>query len=411
MDVLGLILAGGRGTRLDILSENRVKPSVPFAGKFRIIDFTLSNCSNSGIFNIAILTQYLPFSLNDHIGSGKPWDFDRRDSKVSLLQPHNDWYHGTADAVRKNIPYIKKNNPEYVLILSGDHIYKMDYRKLIEHHIHKNADLTVACKIIDPKEASRFGMLHADDDLKIKKFEEKPDETDAVHASMGIYVFNTESLIERIQNNDTEDLDFGKHIIPEMIDSHEVYAYEYDDFWKDVGTYDAFMKANLDLIKTVDKIKLDMYDPDWKIYTRSEDLPAVKVGSKAVIRQALLSNGSIVAGHVERSVLSPGVVVHPHAKVIHSVILNDVEIKPGAVVENCIIDKHTTIHDNALVGFGTDDTPNQERPDLLSRGITVLGKHLNIPKKMIVGRNCRIFGDADLSGFKENRIPSGTTVK
>ncbi len=411
MDVLGLILAGGRGTRLDILSENRVKPSVPFAGKFRIIDFTLSNCSNSGIFNIAILTQYLPFSLNDHIGSGKPWDFDRRDTKVSLLQPHNDWYHGTADAVRKNIPYIKKNNPKYVVILSGDHIYKMDYRKLIEHHINKKADLTVACKIIDPKESSRFGMLHADDNLKIEKFEEKPQTTDAIHASMGIYVFNTECLIEQIQNNDTEDLDFGKHIIPEMIDSHDVYAYEYDDFWKDVGTYDAFMKANLDLIKTVDKIKLDMYDPDWKIYTRSEDLPAVKIGSKAVIRQALLSNGSIVAGHVERSVLSPGVVVHPHAKVIHSVVLNDVEIKPGAVVENCIIDKHTTIHDNAKVGYGTDNTPNHERPDLLSQGITVLGKHLNVPKKMIVGRNCRIFGHADLDGFKENRIPSGATVK
>ena len=410
MDVLALILAGGRGSRLDILSENRVKPSVPFAGKYRIIDFTLSNCSNSGIFNIAILTQYLPFSLNEHIGSGRPWDLDRRDSKVTLLQPHRDWYNGTADAVRKNIQYIEQSNPKYVLILSGDHIYKMDYSQMLKQHIDTSADLTIGCKIIDPKEAFRFGMLEADPSNRIFQFQEKPKHTTSDLASMGIYIFNTEILLQKIRESDIPDLDFGKHIIPAMIDSHPVYAYRFSDYWKDVGTYDSYLQANLELIETVDKIPLDMYDPKWKVYTKSEELPAVKVGSKATIRQALLSIGSIVAGHVERSVLSPGVIVHPLAKVINSVLLNNVEVRPGAIVENCIIDKKTVIMDNALVGFGDDLTPNQENPELLSSGISVLGKHLVVPKNMVIGRNCRVFQSADLSSVPDNIIRSGSTL-
>ncbi|MDD3957328.1 MAG: sugar phosphate nucleotidyltransferase [Candidatus Izemoplasmatales bacterium] len=411
MKVLALILAGGRGSRLDILSENRVKPSVPFAGKFRIIDFTLSNCSNSGIYNIAILTQYLPFSLNEHIGSGRPWDLDRRDSKVTLLQPHSDWYNGTADAVRKNIHYIEQSEPELVLILSGDHIYKMDYRKMIQQHIDTQADLTIGCKIIDPKEAFRFGMLEADTNNLISRFEEKPKHTTSELASMGIYVFNTDVLLSQLRNNQLPDLDFGKHIIPEMIKHHPVYSYRFNDYWKDVGTYDSYLHANLELIETVDKIPLDMYDPFWKIYTKSEELPAVKIGSKAIIRQALLSNGSIVAGTVERSVLSPGVIVHPFAKVTGSVLLNNVEVKPGAILENVIIDKHTVIGENAMVGFGGDMTPNIDQPELLTSGITVLGKRLLVPKNMVIGRNCRIFQSADLEHVPEHIIHSGSTIK
>jgi len=411
MEVLALILAGGRGSRLDILSENRVKPSVPFAGKYRIIDFTLSNCSNSGIFNIAILTQYLPFSLNDHIGSGKPWDLDRRDSKVTLLQPHSEWYQGTADAVRKNIHYIEQANPKYVLILSGDHIYKMDYRKMLKQHLETGAELTIGCKIIDPKEAYRFGMLEADQTNRINKFEEKPKQTNSDLASMGIYVFNADLLLAILRSNNIPDLDFGKHIIPSLIDTNPVYAFRFNDYWKDVGTYDSYLEANLELIETVDKIPLDMYDHNWKIYTKSEELPAVKIGSKAVIRQALLSNGAIVAGSVERSVLSPGVVVHPLAKVTNSVLLNNVQVLPGAVVENCIIDKNTIINENAFVGFGNDYTPNLENPDLLSSGITVLGKRLKVPKNMVIGRNCRIFQTADLAKAEENIIHSGATIR
>jgi glucose-1-phosphate adenylyltransferase len=411
MDVLALILAGGRGSRLDILSENRVKPSVPFAGKYRIIDFTLSNCSNSGIYNIAILTQYLPLSLNEHIGSGKPWDLDRRDSKVTLLQPHSDWYNGTADAVRKNIQYLEHSQAKYVLILSGDHIYKMDYRKMIEQHIQTKAKLTVAAKVVDIKEASRFGILEADPQNRIVRFVEKPKEPKSNLASMGIYVFDTDVLLDKLRTMKQPDLDFGAHIIPSMIGVDAVYAYKYYDYWKDVGTYDSYLEANLELIETVDKIPLDMYDPKWKIYTKSEELPAVKVGSKASIKQALLSNGSIVAGSVERSVLSPGVIVHPLAKVKNCVLLNNVEIKAGAVVENCIIDKKTIVGENAHVGYGDDPTPNKENPGLLSSGITVLGKHIHVPAGMKIGRNCRIFETAKLADWPDALIPSGSTLR
>ncbi len=411
MKILALILAGGRGSRLDILSQDRVKPSVPFAGKYRIIDFTLSNCTNSYIFDIAILTQYLPFSLNDHIGSGKPWDLDRRDTKVTLLQPHSSWYNGTADAVRKNIHYIEQRNPDIVLILSGDHIYKMNYRKMIDEHIRTKAELTIGCNVIEPEDAFRFGMLKTDDKLKVVEFVEKPKQTELTLASMGIYVFNKDTLLKYLTSMDIEDLDFGKHVIPEMIKNNPVYAYKFYGYWKDVGTYDAYLETNLGLIETVDKIQLDMYDPTWKIFTRSEELPAVKIGSKAKIKQALISNGSIVAGSVERSVISPGVTIHPLASVKNCVILNDVEIKPGAIVENCIIDKHTIIGENAMVGFGDDLTPNQERPDLLSSGITVIGKNQFVPKNMVIGRNCRIFNTADLSKVPENIVPSGSTLK
>jgi glucose-1-phosphate adenylyltransferase len=411
MKVLAIILAGGRGSRLDILSEKRVKPSVPFAGKYRIIDFTLSNCTNSGLYDIAILTQYLPFSLNDHIGSGKPWDLDRRDTKVTLLQPHNEWYKGTADSVRKNMHYIEQGNYDYILILSGDHIYKMNYMKMIRKHIETGANLTVGCNVIDPKDAHHFGMMKTDDDLRITDFVEKPKNSNLTLASMGIYVFNKKDLFDYINKIDEEDLDFGKHVIPRMVEEANVFAYKFQGYWKDVGTYDAYLNTNLGLIETVDKIQLDMYDPTWKIYTRSEEMPAVKIGSKAKIKQALISNGSIVAGEAERSVISPGVVIHPLAKVKNSVILNDVEIKSGAIIENCIIDKHSVIEEGAMVGFGDDYTPNKERPDLLTSGITVIGKNVHIPKNMVIGRNVRIFGRSDLNNIDENMIYSGSTIK
>jgi glucose-1-phosphate adenylyltransferase len=411
MKVLAIILAGGRGSRLDILSEQRVKPSVPFAGKYRIIDFTLSNCTNSGLYDIAIMTQYIPFSLNDHIGSGKPWDLDRRDTKVTLLQPHDEWYKGTADSVKKNMHYIKKGNYDYILILSGDHIYKMNYMKMIKNHIENQAELTVGCNIIDPKDAHHFGMMKTDEQLRITDFVEKPQNSKLTLASMGIYVFNKDSLIKYLEEIDEENLDFGKHVIPRMVSETQVFAYKFKGYWKDVGTYDAYLNTNLGLIETVDKIQLDMYDPTWKIYTRSEEMPSAKIGSKAKIKQALISNGSIVAGEVTRSVISPGVVIHPLAVVKNSVILNDVEIKPGAIVENCIIDKHTIIEEGAMVGFGEDMEPNIERPDLLSTGITVVGKSVRIPKNMVVGRNVRIFGSANLTEIPENIVYSGSTIK
>ena len=410
METLALILAGGRGSRLDILSEKRVKPSVPFAGKFRIIDFALSNCSNSGIYNVFVLTQYLPLSLNEHIGSGKPWDMDRRDSHITLLQPHADWYNGTADSVRKNLHLLYETPCEYVLILSGDHVYKMDYSKMIDFHKANKADLTIACKVVDLKEASRFGIMEADETLMVNNFVEKPKEPKSDLASMGIYVFNKDLLIKLLESyDDIKDLDFGKHIIPDLIGKKRVFAYKFYDYWKDVGTYDSYLKSNLELIETVDKIELDMYDPNWKIFTRSEDMPAVKIGSKAQISQALLSNGSIIAGNVKRSVISPGVVIDPNASVENSVILNNVKIKSGCVIKNAIIDKNVIIDENVVIG-DFENIPNKERPDLLDTGITVIGKGTKIKKGMHIGQNVRIFGNIDFNELSLTKVDSGETI-
>ena len=410
METLALILAGGRGSRLDILSEKRVKPSVPFAGKFRIIDFALSNCCNSGIYNVLVLTQYLPQSLNEHIGSGRPWDMDRRDSHITLLQPHADWYNGTADSVRKNLHLVEETDCKYVLILSGDHVYKMDYSKMIDYHKKMGAKLTIACKVVPLEEASRFGIMEADKTGKVVNFVEKPKEPKSDLASMGIYVFDKDLLVELLKSNDNiDDLDFGKHIIPSLIPTGNVYAYKFFDYWKDVGTYDSYLESNLELIETVDKIQLDMYDPNWKIYTRSEDMPAAKIGSKAVIHQALLSNGSIIAGNVTRSVISPGVDIAPGAVVENSVILNNTKIKSGAIIRNAIIDKNCIIGENAIIGDG-ENIPNKDRPDLLKSGITVLGKGVKVPSSMKIGKNVRISGGKDLSLLNIESVESGSSI-
>ena len=301
MKTLAMILAGGRGSRLDILSLGRAKPSVPFAGKFRIIDFVLSNCSNSEIYDIGILTQYLPLSLNEHIGVGQAWDFDRKNTGVTLLQPceghsSDQWYTGTADAILQNISYIKRKNPDNVLILSGDHIYKMDYRPLIEQHINNNADVTVCAQEVDWAEASRFGILTDDENGRIVEFAEKPAEPKSNLASMGIYVFKTDVLINTLQHLKKEGLDFGSDVIPHLIEHGHVYSYRFRDYWKDVGTYESYLEANLELTTTVDQIQLDMYDPNWIIHTKSEEKPTAKFGSKAQVCQSLILNGSIVAG-------------------------------------------------------------------------------------------------------------------
>ena len=344
MKVLAMILAGGRGSRLDILSEKRVKPSVPFAGKFRIIDFALSNCSNSGIYDVALLTQYLPLSLNEHIGSGKPWDFDRRDSGITMLQPHeklggNSWYQGTADAIRQNIDFIKSKNPKYVLILSGDHIYKMDYRWMLKEHEENDAELTIAVQPVPIEEASRFGIFEVDKNKKILDFEEKPAEPKSNLASMGIYIFNTDLLLEYLQKLENHDLDFGNHVIPAMIhEERKVYVHTYDSYWKDVGTYDSYLEANLDLIKKSEEVGINLYDQGWKIYTRSEDLAPVRIGVTGSVQNSLICNGCKIEGSVENSVLGPGVT-----------------IRKGATVRNSIIFSGTYVDENSHL-----DTPIKE---------------------------------------------------
>jgi len=411
METLALILAGGRGSRLDLLSQRRSKPAVPFAGKFRIIDFPLSNASNSGIMDIAILTQYLPHSLNEHIGSGKPWDLDRRDSQVTILHPHNSWYMGTADAVNKNLDFIKRKKPKYVLILSGDHIYKMDYRKLINRHKELNAEMTIACKVVPFEDVSRFGIIEANEEGLVEKFVEKPKTSTSNLASMGIYVFNYDTLVNSIElkREEHEDLDFGNHIIPYLIYEKKarIGTYKYYDYWQDVGTYDSYLDTSLELNQKA--LELDLYDPTWKIYTKATGNPPVKLTDTAKISESLISDGSIIEGTVINSVLSPGVYVRKGAVVKDSVLLNNVIVGENAKLDRVIADKNVIIGRNTVIGFGADKTPNDEKPNLLYSGITVVERDAMIDSDLKIGRNCRILRDGK---FPENKIvKSGTTIK
>lgn len=407
METLALILAGGKGTRLDLLSEKRSKPAMPFAGKFRIIDFTLSNCVNSGIYDIGILTQYLPLSLNEHIGSGKPWDLDRRDSAVTLLQPHSFWYEGTADAVLKNIQFVKRRNPKYILILSGDHIYKMNYRKMIEFHEEHNADLTIATQQVPWDEANRYGIMNTKDN-QIIDFEEKPKNPKSNHASMGIYVFKPEVLYKALEEVKGPELDFGKHIIPYLIHDKDkrVYAYNFIGYWKDVGTLDSYLETSLELLHGGQEV-LDLYEDKWKVYTRSEEMPPVRIGLDAKIHNALISNGCIIEGTVINSILSPGVYVGKGAIVKDSVIFNNTIISDGAYVEKSIIDKKVYVGKNSKVGYGSVYTRNVEKPDLLYSGINVIAKHGVVPDDVTVERNVRIF---DKGIIKEKVVKAGSTI-
>lgn len=415
MEVLAMILAGGRGSRLDILSEERVKPSVPFAGKFRIIDFALSNCSNSGIYDVALLTQYLPLSLNEHIGSGRPWDFDRRDSSITLLQPHESlkgqsWYQGTADAIRQNLAFIKSKNPEYVLILSGDHIYKMNYQWMLKEHKDNNAELTIAAINVPIEEASRFGIFEVDENKKILSFEEKPKVPKSNFASMGIYIFNTDTLIKYIEESDIEDLDFGKHIIPKMIkEDRKVFVHCYDSYWMDVGTYDSYLEANLDLIKKSEEVGINLYDQNWKIYTRSEDMAPVRIGVTGSVLNSLICNGCKIEGRVENSVLGPGVTVRRGATIKNSIIFSNTYIDENTHLDTVIIDKKVYIGKYSLIGHGDDYTANIEKPDLLTKGISVIGKAAKLGDGTTVGRNVRIFSKVNIDAG--TNVESGVTIK
>ncbi|MGM0509253.1 MAG: glucose-1-phosphate adenylyltransferase [Fusobacteriota bacterium] len=416
METLALILAGGRGSRLDILSEHRAKPSVPFAGKFRIIDFALSNCVNSGIYDVGILTQYLPLSLNEHIGIGKPWDLDRKRGGVTLLQPYTGkaqkgWYEGTAHAAYANLRYIKRNNPEYVIVLSGDHIYKMDYDKMLDQHKEKGADLTIAVQEVPWDDVSRFGIMETNDDMKVENFEEKPETSTSNLASMGIYIFSADKLIDILETKcSSEKSDFGHHIIPGMIEEDDVYAYKFKGYWKDVGTYDAYKEANLALTNQYGQLELDLYDPNWIIQTRSEERPPVKFGVKGSASKALISNGCIISGEVTNSVLGPGVIVEPGAIVKNSIIFNDTVIKNNSIVDNAIIDKEVVIGDNCHIGFGNDLTPNKEKADLLTNGISVIAKGVKVPNNTQIGRNCRIVSYVQEKDFVNKVIKSGETL-
>ncbi len=414
MYALAMILAGGRGSRLSILSQKRAKPAVPFAGKYRIIDFPLSNCTNSGITTVGVLTQYRPRSLNDHIRTGAPWDLDRLHGGVWLLQPYErasemERYAGTAHAIQLNFDFIKHNRPDYVVVLAGDHIYKMNYDDLLTYHQEKRADLTIATLKISLEEASRFGIMEADKDNRIVGFEEKPLQPKSNLASMGIYVFTTE-VLSKVLREDSDDPDsthdFGKNIIPKMMQINKVYAYPFTGYWVDVGTVQAYWEAHMDLL--ADQPPLDLLDRNWVIHTRSEERPPVNVRTGAVVAHSLITDGCVIEGTVEYSVLSPGVKVGRGAVVRNSIILTDTIIENGAIVDRSIIDKECTIRQNAHIGYGVDYSPNP-LGDLTS-GISLVGKNAVVPVNVKVGRNCIVAGDVRDGDFQGTLVPSGTTV-
>jgi len=414
MRTLAMILAGGRGSRLSVLANKRAKPAVPFAGKYRIIDFPLSNCVNSGIYTVGVVTQYRPRSLQDHIRNGAPWDLDRLNGGVWMLQPYqgrlaSDWYEGTADAIYQNLDFVRNARADYVLVLSGDHVYKMDYSILISFHQEKRADVTVATLRVSPAEASRFGIVQTDADYRVIHFEEKPPQPKGTLASMGIYVFNYDTLV-KVLNEDAKDpnssRDFGKDIFPKMVrESYRVFAFPYADYWVDVGTIQSYWEAHMDLL--ADTPPLDLLDREWVIHTRSEERPPVNMRTGATVNHSLITDGCVVEGSVEYSVLSPGVRVKRGAVVRYSIVMTDAVIEQGAVLDRCIIDKNVVVGRGACVGYGADYTPNINADLHLSTGLTVVGKNTIIPPDCRIGRNVVIGSDLNDDAFSGNYLPSG----
>jgi glucose-1-phosphate adenylyltransferase len=413
--VTAVVLAGGEGERLSILSAVRAKPAVPFAGKYRIIDFTLSNCINSEIDNVLVLTQYNPRSLNDHIGAGRPWDLDRNEGGIRLLQPYiargrpSEWYRGTSDAVLVNLEMIRQQAGDIVLVLAGDHIYKMDYQPFIAFHRRNRADVTVAVKRVPIGEASRFGILALGDDGRVAEWQEKPKQPKSDLASLGIYVFSKRSLLAWLDESRT---DFGRDVIPAMLNGNaRVFGYQFDGYWQDVGTVEGYWQAHMDLLE--EHPGLDLYEKDWLIHTRSEERAPARIGPTANVHRSLISHGCQIWGTVERSVLSPGVRVDPGAVVRDSIIMFDTVVRAGAVVDRAIIDKEVSVGPNAVVGMGTDfEVANRQEPGRLNTGITVVGKRAVIPAGVRIGRNVKINEGVRPTDFGRRRnVTSGATVE
>lgn len=401
---IAMLLAGGQGSRLYALTRDIAKPAVPFGGKYRIIDFPLSNCVNSGIDTVGVLTQYQPLQLNEYLGNGQPWDLDRIHGGVYVLPPYqkianSDWYTGTANAIYQNINFINRYAPEYVVILSGDHIYKMDYSKMLEFHKEKQADCTIAVMEVPWEEASRFGIMACDEDKKIYEFSEKPKEPKSNLASMGIYIFTWSKLkkyLEEDEANPESENDFGKNVIPAMLQNGErMYAYAFQGYWKDVGTIDSLWEANMDLLDP--NVPLDLYDDAWKIYARNPVMPPQYVAEGAVTQNSMISEGCIVEGDVDFSILFAGVTVEKGAVVHDSIIMPGSVIKAGAVVEYSIVAENVVVGENAQVG---DRPENIE--DKANWGVTVIAKGIHIGKNAKVPAKAMIEKDVpEVSGDVE----------
>ena len=411
------ILAGGLGTRLCLLSERRAKPAVPFGGKYRIIDFTLSNCVNSGIYDVGVLTQYRPTSLRQHIGIGRPWDLDRTRGGVQLLQPsldsvESDWYQGTADAIYRNLIHLRRRMTDHVLVLSGDHVYKMDYNILYAFHEANRASVTVAVTEVPAESVSAFGILETDRTGRVVGFEEKPRLARSRLASMGVYLFDRRALINwLIEDAAMPDSrhDFGKDLLPRLVArGGAVYAYRFRDYWQDVGAVDSYFQTNMDLLS--DRPPLDLNDASWLIHTQSADRPPVRFESGGGAERSLIANGCRIAGTVERSILFPGVVVAPGAVVRDSIVMNDTLVLRDVFLDRAILDKEVVVGQGARIGWGDTTTPNRACPEHLATGLLVIGKGARLPEGITVGRNARIGAFVDEGAFAGD-VPAGGVVK
>lgn len=396
-EVVAMLLAGGQGSRLGVLTQKIAKPAVPYGGKYRIIDFPLSNCVNSGIEAVGVLTQYQPLVLNEYIGNGQPWDLDGMNVGVQVLSPYEkkggaDWYSGTANAIYQNINYIDRYNPEYVVILSGDHIYKMDYSKMVAYHKEHNADCTIAVIDVPLAEASRFGILNTNPDGSIYEFDEKPAHPKSTNASMGIYVFSWDKLrkylIEDEANPDSSN-DFGKDILPKMLaDGQRMFAYEFSGYWKDVGTIESLWESNMDLLDP--NVTLDLADENWKIYSRNPVVAPHYVSPTGVVQNSLISDGCIIEGNVDFSVLFSNVTVAPGAVVNDSILMPGVVVEEGAVIQYAIVSENAVIKKNAVVGARPEDIENKE-----DWGVAVVGDNRTIGEGAVVVPKEMVYEDKE----------------
>jgi len=415
-EIIALLLAGGQGSRLGVLTKKAAKPAVLFGGKYRIIDFSLSNCTNSGIDTVGVLTQYQPLKLNGHIGIGKPWDMDRMNGGVTILSPYmkessGEWYKGTANAISQNIDYVDKLEPEHVIILSGDHIYKMDYSDMLAFHIKNGAEATISVIDVPYDEASRYGIMNTNVDGRIIEFEEKPKNPKSTLASMGVYIFKWEVLREYLmkdEENQNSEHDFGKDIIPQMLsDGRSMWAYKFVGYWRDVGTIQAYWESNMELTKRVPEFNL--YDRDWKIYTPNPVKPPHYIGSTGSVKTSIIAEGCMIYGQVRDSVLFPGVIVEEGTLVENSIIMSNTHIDKDCRLDHCIVCENAYIGQNVVIGAG-ENIPNVHKSSIYYCGITVVGERADIPDGTNIGKNVMIDMNAQHEDFCSENIPSGSSV-
>ena len=410
-EMIAMLLAGGQGSRLGVLTAKVAKPAVAFGGKYRIIDFPLSNCINSGIDTVGVLTQYQPLRLNTHIGIGIPWDLDRNQGGVTVLPPYEkvgktEWYTGTANAIYQNLAYMESFHPDYVLILSGDHIYKMDYEVMLDYHKSHNADVSIAVMPVPQEEAGRFGIVVADEDGKIREFQEKPAHPKSNLASMGIYIFSWPVLRDAlVALSEQEGCDFGKHVIPYCWErGKRLSAYEFNGYWKDVGTLGSYWEANMELIDIIPEFNL--YEEFWKIYTKNDIIPPQYISSDARVFRSLISDGTEVYGEVSNSIIGSGVTIGAGAVVRDSIIMQNSVIKAGAILDRAIVAENSVIGEKSVIGWG-DPAPNRIRPDIYAFSLAVVGEDTVIPGGVRVGRNTAVTGVTVPEDYPDGILASG----